>query len=63
MTSSANMHTVDVPPARRRRDQGRVAMADDEEVLETTEPDAGADDQYVFVEADQPVWDNIGGVD
>ena len=38
-------------------------MADDEEVLETTEPDAGADDQYVFVEADQPVWDNIGGVD
>ena len=36
-------------------------MADDEEVPETSEPDAGVEDEFVFVEPDQPVWQNIGG--
>ena len=35
-------------------------MADDEDVPET-EPDAGVEDEYVFVEPDQPIWQNIGG--
>jgi hypothetical protein len=35
-------------------------MADDEDVPET-EPDAGVvEDEYVFVEPDQPIWQNIG---
>ena len=47
--------------ASRRRDQGRIAMADDEEVLdETIAPDPGGEDEYVFIEADQPVWQVLG---
>ena len=36
-------------------------MADDEDVLdETIAPDPEAEDPYVFVEADQPVWQVLG---
>ena len=59
LTASASRRIVNLPPGR-RREQGRIAMADDEDVPET-EPDAGVvEDEYVFVEPDQPIWQNIG---
>ena len=36
-------------------------MADEVPLTETVEPEAGQADPYVSVEADQPVWQNLGG--
>ena len=43
-----------------RKRQRRIAVADEEDAVETNEADAEVDNEYVFIKADQPVWQNLG---